>query len=113
MGGYSGGIAPFLEIRGTPWQSLFHDPAVSLPRTFHEVLDSPEIPKHVTQLTLTELFNEGDAVGSVGHSAGGYGDPLERDPHSVKVDVGRGICSPWTARHVYHVLIDKKRKKLT
>ena len=36
MGGYAGGNAPFLEIRGTPWRELFHDPqrhiAAHLPR---------------------------------------------------------------------------------
>lgn len=108
MGGYAGGNAPFLEIRQIPWEELFNDPSITLPRTFHDMLDAQDlIPSHPTQISFTELFRNGDAIGAVGHSAGGYGDPLERQPEAVAADVKQGICSAWTARHVYHVAFDE------
>lgn len=37
---------------------------------------------------------------------GGLGDPLERDPAAVAVDVREGKVTPWAAAHVYGVVID-------
>jgi N-methylhydantoinase B len=37
---------------------------------------------------------------------GGYGDPLERDPDSVRADVAAGIVSPERAREQYGVIVD-------
>jgi N-methylhydantoinase B len=37
---------------------------------------------------------------------GGYGSPLERDPHKVLDDVLDGFCSPERARDVYGVVLD-------
>ncbi len=39
-------------------------------------------------------------------AGGGYGDPLERDPEMVKVDVRRQACSVEAARVVYGVILD-------
>lgn len=37
---------------------------------------------------------------------GGYGDPYERDPESVRADVAAGIVSPERARERYGVIVD-------
>ncbi|HTR75232.1 MAG TPA: hydantoinase B/oxoprolinase family protein [Solirubrobacterales bacterium] len=37
---------------------------------------------------------------------GGYGDPLERDPHSVAVDLAAGEISARTASEIYGVVLD-------
>jgi N-methylhydantoinase B len=41
-------------------------------------------------------------------SGGGYGDPLERDPLSVRNDVQNWIVSREAARHVYGVVLDEE-----
>jgi N-methylhydantoinase B len=38
-------------------------------------------------------------------SGGGYGDPLERDPESVRQDVLNSIVSAAAAREVYGVVL--------
>ena len=106
--GYAGGIAPFLEIRDAPWEALFKDPKAPLPGSFHEILEDSSIPRRVTQLTFRELFRNGDGISSIGASAGGYGDPLERDPVRVQADVSREIVSLWAAQNVYGVAIDQE-----
>ena len=37
--------------------------------------------------------------------AGGWGDPLDREPEAVAVDVGNGILSPEAARARYGVVV--------
>ena len=44
--------------------------------------------------------------------AGGYGDPLERDPARVLLDIERGNVSPGWAREVYGVVLDDKNSHL-
>ena len=48
----------------------------------------------------------GDRVYHKVHGSGGYGDPFERDPESVVVDVVEGKISVDRARKVYGVAID-------
>ena len=36
---------------------------------------------------------------------GGYGDPMERDPERVRMDVARGWETPERAREVYGVVL--------
>ncbi|MDO8785635.1 MAG: hydantoinase B/oxoprolinase family protein, partial [Syntrophales bacterium] len=43
---------------------------------------------------------------------GGYGDPLEREPEKVRVDVKSMIHSPWVAREVYGVILDEKSSEV-
>jgi N-methylhydantoinase B len=47
----------------------------------------------------------GDVVYVACGGAGGYGDPLERDPAKVALDVRRGYVSPEKAREDYGVVI--------
>ena len=41
---------------------------------------------------------------------GGFGNPLERDPHKVLDDVLDGFCTPQDARDVYGVVLDLDRE---
>jgi N-methylhydantoinase B/oxoprolinase/acetone carboxylase alpha subunit len=43
----------------------------------------------------------GDTVRMVGPSAGGYGDPRERDPEAIRRDVADGYLTEETARRQY------------
>ena len=48
----------------------------------------------------------GDVLSIMTPGAGGYGDPLERDPALVLRDVARGLVSPGQAREAYGVVLD-------
>jgi N-methylhydantoinase B len=48
----------------------------------------------------------GDAIHTYTTGGGGYGDPLERAPHLVMLDVVEGRVSPETAETAYGVVID-------
>jgi N-methylhydantoinase B/oxoprolinase/acetone carboxylase alpha subunit len=49
---------------------------------------------------------EGDLFTAMTGDGGGFGDPIEREPELVRKDLGNGVTTAWTARHVYCVAID-------
>ena len=51
-------------------------------------------------------LREGDVLSIMTPGAGGYGDPLERDPALVSRDVARGLVSAEQAHDVYGVVLD-------
>jgi N-methylhydantoinase B len=51
-------------------------------------------------------LNSGDVVSQILNGAGGYGDPMERDPAAVRRDVIGGYVSVEMARKEYGVVID-------
>jgi N-methylhydantoinase B len=52
----------------------------------------------------------GDVLAVTQGGGGGYGDPLERDPHRVAADVIDGYVSQRRARVDYGVILDSARK---
>jgi N-methylhydantoinase B/oxoprolinase/acetone carboxylase alpha subunit len=106
MGGYAGGINPFLEIRNTDWQPLFENPGEGVPTTYQELAASDKVNYKATQFVSEDFFMNGDGVANGSGSSGGYGDVLERDPDLVMDDVRKGITSPWAATNVYRVAFD-------
>ena len=57
-------------------------------------------------------FGPGDVVTMDAAGGGGYGDPLERDPELVEMDVADEYVSVEKARDNYGVVIDPKTMKL-
>lgn len=51
-------------------------------------------------------FDAGESFMGEGAGGGGYGDPLERDPHTVAQDVAIGYVSLESARSDYGVVLD-------
>ena len=49
---------------------------------------------------------EGDLLQYITWGGGGWGDPLERDPHKVSLDIARGLVSATKARADYGVVAD-------
>ncbi|MFT4306142.1 MAG: hydantoinase B/oxoprolinase family protein [Microbacterium sp.] len=47
----------------------------------------------------------GQLIGNDTNGGGGYGDPAERDPELVRLDVERGFVSPGRAADVYRVVV--------
>jgi len=106
FGGYPGGrrntlllrydnLSELIEKRQPLMHELGH-PATLQERFPGEVRDCGIIP------APTELF-EGDLLGTFTAAGGGLGDPLERNPASIKSDLDQGLCSDWQARNVYGV----------
>ena len=60
---------------------------------------------------LTQL-KPGDAVTIDAAGGGGYGNPTERDPEMVEMDVKEGYVSAEKAREYYGVAIDPKTFKV-
>jgi N-methylhydantoinase B/oxoprolinase/acetone carboxylase alpha subunit len=46
---------------------------------------------------------EGDLLIAGSGAGGGLGDPIERDPASVKADLDSGLATAWQARNIYCV----------
>jgi N-methylhydantoinase B len=71
---------------------------VSLEEAGYQTLEVSEA-KHVTWMEA------GDAWVNFCTGGGGYGDPLDRDPERVRVDVRRGLCTRDEARQLYGVVL--------
>jgi N-methylhydantoinase B len=70
------------------------------------VLD-PDTPKERPLKSKgLDVFNTGDVVSLRLPGAGGYGDPLEREPELLLADVRDGKVSLESARQDYHVVVD-------
>mgnify|MGYP003300459740 FL=1 len=63
-----------------------------------------EMPSKVPHTTL----NAGDRFVCVGPAGGGYGDPFQRDPTRVLMDVKDGLVSRQSAERDYGVAITKE-----
>lgn len=72
-----------------------------------EVISSGEDEPHVRTGTIADYAVAfGDCVRFITATGGGWGDPLERDPHSVVHDVACGYVSPAYALDAYGVVLD-------
>ncbi|MBF8265278.1 MAG: Hydantoin utilization protein B [Dehalococcoidia bacterium] len=54
----------------------------------------------------TFWLGETDVLFQEWNGGGGYGDPIERDPESVKADIANGLVSLKYARQVYGVVVE-------
>ena len=67
--------------------------------------DETRLP-NVVQLVL----EPGEMVRGLDAGGGGYGEPMERDPERVRMDVARGWESPERARAIYGVVLTGARE---
>jgi acetophenone carboxylase len=58
-------------------------------------------------------YDNGEVI-TFGFSAGGtgYGDPLDRDPESIVLDLEKGTVTPATAEHIYKVVWDPVSRRI-
>ena len=58
-------------------------------------------------------YDNGDVM-TFGFSAGGtgYGDPLDREPESVGIDLDKGTVTTASARHIYKVIWDEDARQI-
>jgi len=98
-GGLPGSIQRNLVLRRSGVAESFRRGRI--PTSVEEAGGSLEVSdaKHAT------FMEAGDAWVNFCTGGGGYGDPLERDPARVVVDVRRGLCTRDEARRLYRVVL--------
>jgi N-methylhydantoinase B len=101
-GGLPGAAVRVVRVRGTDIPRRMGT-RVPLPASLDECQGEFEFlpPKHPRT-----AFRPGDVWYHNWQGAGGYGDPLERDPAKVAEDVRRGLVSREVAWTVYGVVLD-------
>jgi len=90
------------KARFAPWGM-----AGGLPGGRSELIRNPGSPDEASVGNVDVVpCGPGDVVRIIGSGAGGYGDPFERDPSAVGLDVSCGWVSPEAARAEYGVAVD-------
>ncbi len=100
MGGYPGAVNRYRFVRGSDVAARMH--ASDMPGDIDELDGTPE----TLQLRQQDFVqNPADVYAVLWSAAGGFGDPLERDPVRVATDVDNADVSPATAKDVYGVVL--------
>lgn len=101
-GGHPCGTNEVALLRGSDvWARL---EAGSLPMGLEDASGRLDVPP---SLTLSDL-TRGDLYRTVTGGGAGYGDPLDRDPERVRIDVRWGLVSVAAARTLYGVVVDER-----
>lgn len=101
MGGYPGTVNIYRFLKGSDVQARHAASAM--------VEDIAELEGEAVTLGLRqENFEQGvsDVYAVVWSAAGGFGDPMARDPALVAADVRDGLVSRENARAIYGVILD-------
>jgi N-methylhydantoinase B len=97
FGAYPGGTCAYEVVTGASWKEALER---------GEVVGSME--PHAGEYRLADAKATvpmgPDVINSITQNAGGYGDPLERDPERVAAQVADGTCAPEIARDIYGVV---------
>ncbi len=64
-------------------------------------------PKKLPPLTPAQPFSNGDILRVETPGGGGWGDPSERGPEAVRLDVMRGLVSRDAAKNIYRVALGR------
>jgi len=101
MGGYPGAVNRYRFLRDSN--------IVERMRRSELVQDIDELNGKKEELQLRQqdfIQNPADVYAVLWSAAGGFGDPLERDPAKVLADVENGDVSAAAAREIYGVVLD-------
>jgi len=113
MGGYPGAVNRYQFLRSTDIQERFA--ASSLVNDIRE-LKGESVELGLRQQDFSQELDDVYAV--LWSAAGGFGDPLERDPAKVEADINNGDVSAMAARAIYGVVLgdaaatQREREKL-
>jgi N-methylhydantoinase B len=100
MGGYPGAVNRYSFLKDS--DILERMKASTLVSDIRELKGTPE-ELQLRQQDFTQ--NPADVYAVLWSAAGGFGDPLERDPAKVEADVDNGDVSALAAREIYGVVI--------
>jgi N-methylhydantoinase B len=101
MGGYPGATNAYRFVRNSDILDRFRSQTL--------IEDISEVDGESVTLELRQMdFDQGrnDVYAVLCSAAGGFGDPLDRDPESVRHDVEQYSVSTDAARDIYGVVID-------
>jgi N-methylhydantoinase B len=108
MGGYPGAVNRYRFLRDSNIFSKISDSQLV------NDIDELEGKSETLQLRQQDFSqNPADVYAVLWSAAGGFGDPLERDPAKVQADVDNGDVSAEAAREIYGVVLgspDETRK---
>jgi N-methylhydantoinase B len=100
MGGYPGAVNRYRFLRDSDVLERFK--ASELVNDIDELKGKPE----TLQLRQQDFVqNPADVYAVLWSAAGGFGDPLERDPAKVQADVNNGDVSEKSAKAIYGVVL--------
>ena len=94
----------------TPQWGLFGARAGAIPKVTLYPADSDETIE-ILKVEQYPLKGGSRLVAETG-GGGGYGDPVDRDPERVRLDVQNGYVSPEEARNVYGVVLKEEGLKI-
>ena len=101
VGGYPGGASIGRVKRGAMTADDWKHGRI--PQNWSDMRGSDEfLPSKASFVLLP-----GDIFAAAPHGGGGYGDPLERDPACVSMDVANGYVSAQCAQSMYGVVLDE------
>ena len=103
MGGYPGAVNRYRFLRDSDIAERMKRSAL-----VHDI-DELNGTKEELQLRQQDFIqNPADVYAVLWSAAGGFGDPLERDPAKVRADVENGDVSAAAARAIYGVVLDDR-----
>jgi N-methylhydantoinase B len=104
MGGYPGAVNRYRFLRDSDVQERMA--RSELVTDIDQLKGTPE----TLQLRQQDFSqNPADVYAVLWSAAGGFGDPLERDPARVEADVANGDVSPKSALEIYGVVLGDAR----
>ena len=104
MGGYPGAVNRYRFLKDSDIQKRFSDSR--LVNDIDELEGTPE----TLQLRQQDFSqHQSDVYAVLWSAAGGFGDPLERDPAKVAADVDNGDVSEKAALEIYGVVLGDER----
>lgn len=102
FGGYPSGTNKYQHIQGVDvWEGV--ERSQRMPRSAEEIEGGTR--DWVPAKSFDRRVTEGDVWICAWSGAGGYGDPLSRDPEAVRADVAAGRTSKAWARTAYGVIL--------
>lgn len=112
FGGYGPGSYPLCKVKDVNIFDVMANNPESLRYTIEEIMNERPFPNatystHQAGMSF-EVAKPGELYMITQGAGGGYGDALDRDPDAVVNDLRDGLISPWTAREIYHVVVDEK-----
>jgi N-methylhydantoinase B/oxoprolinase/acetone carboxylase alpha subunit len=116
FGGYSPCTVPGIGIRAANVKKLMMDGDEKLKMDVQDLLVNHTVGgnyEYEFQGRSVRPYSDGDVITFAFSTGGtGYGDPLDRDPAQVEVDIEKNVITPGTAQQVYKVVWDEASRRV-
>lgn len=116
FGGYSPCTVPGIGIRSANVKQLMMDGDEKLKMDVQDLLVNQSVGGDYEvefQGRSVRAYQNGDVITFAFSTGGtGYGDPLDRDPTQVEIDIQKNVITPGTAQQVYKVVWDEANRRV-